>query len=260
VFNCTSQCNDTLSATSATTTSVRIGNPHLSMIQQAFQQQSGELGWDNFLCGRISSRWRVAAYDERRVLHQRIDQHCWAANLVKAVLNYSHSLWTFWCEVLRGRSQSETVAKHLLSLQQQVHQAYEAFHNNPFIVRHHIRYIFSAPLSQRLQHDADSLQCFLKTYQLAIQEQTAHLKREAEVARRFFLPKNLPKSVMVSDRSTALSPLDSFDLDLSSEDALSYNEDTDSMSTDAVSDKGLSNYELSSVLSPSTSVHSMSDC
>jgi hypothetical protein len=106
----------------------------------------------------------------------------------------------------------------------------------------------------------DSLQCFSKTYQLAIEEQTAHLKREAEVARQFFLPKNLPKSVMVGDRSAFLSPIDSFDLDLSSEEVLSYNEDTDSMSTDAVSDKGLSNYELSSVLSLSTSVHSMSDC
>jgi hypothetical protein len=88
----------------------------------------------------------------------------------------------------------------------------------------------------------DSLQCFSKTYQLAIEEQTAHLKREAEVARRFFLPRNLPKSVMVGDRSAALSPLDSFDLDLSSEDAWSYNEDTDSKSTDAVSDIGLSSY------------------
>ncbi len=106
-------CNDTLSATSVTTTSMRIGNPHLSTIQEAFQQQSGELGWGNFLCGRISSRWRVAAYDEGLVLNQRLAQCCWAANLVKAVLNYSHSLWTFRCEVLHGHYQSETVASVL---------------------------------------------------------------------------------------------------------------------------------------------------
>jgi hypothetical protein len=74
----------------------------------------------------------------------------------------------------------------------QVATAYEAYSADPFIVTSRIRHNFYTPLSDHLKQDVASLQCFLATYQLAIQEQAVHHDRHAQVTATYFLLRSLP--------------------------------------------------------------------
>jgi hypothetical protein len=64
--------------------------------------------------------------------------------------------------------------------------AYREFEENPFIIHQDLTHIFLTPLSQRLKHDLDGLQCFLSTYDIRKQEQTLFLKQSSEQAKQFF--------------------------------------------------------------------------
>jgi hypothetical protein len=114
--------------------------------------------------------------------------------------------------VVHGHSQTEVYQRRWESLCLQVAQAYEAFSADPFIVTGRIRHIFYTPLSDRLQQDVDSLQCFLATYQLAIQEQAAYRVRHAKAAATFFFPRSLPTLLEWGDMDE-FSSIDSISLE-----------------------------------------------
>ena len=79
----------------------------------------------------------------------------------------------------------------MAALQELTTTAYRQFEENPFIIRQDLRHIFLTPLSQRLKHDLDGLQCFLSIYEIGKQEQTLALKRSFEQTKQFFFPHSL---------------------------------------------------------------------
>ena len=103
--------------------------------------------------------------------------------------------------------------RQLVSLRSQVSQAYAAYEADPFIVCHQIRHIFYTPLAMRLKQDVDGLQCFLATYNVAIQEQAAHRERQAEAASKFFFPRDLPTWVVQKGSANSASTLSSLFFD-----------------------------------------------
>jgi len=62
----------------------------------------------------------------------------------------------------------------------------------PFILQQDLRHIFLTPLAQRLEHDADGLQCFLSTYNIGKETQALEVKRQSNQAKFFFFPRGLP--------------------------------------------------------------------
>jgi len=75
---------------------------------EAYHHQSQELGWETFLCGKISNRWKECCYEECLSKQQWINKNVWSAGVVKAVLQYSLALWQFRCALLHGRTQVES--------------------------------------------------------------------------------------------------------------------------------------------------------
>jgi hypothetical protein len=114
-------------------------------------------------------------------------------------LHYSLALWRFRCALLHGRTQAESYLNKLAALREQTTTAYRQFEENPFIIRQDLRHIFLTPLSQRLKHDLDGLQCFLSTYDIGRQEQALFLRRSSEHAKQFFFPRSLPLLVGTSE-------------------------------------------------------------
>jgi len=216
-----------------------------SMIQAAVSQQITDLGREHFYRGRVSLLWKEAAYLESLHLGIGLNKQRWAAGAVSALLRYRHALWYFRCKVVHGHSQSEVNQCRLESLHLQVAKAYEAFSADPFIVTGRIRHIFYTPLSDRLQQDVDSLQCFLATYQLAIQEQAVYRVRHAQAAVTFFFPRSLPTLLEWSDLDEC-SSLASNSLDRTLEPTDSPSSVTLSVSSDVTRGVSPGSSELSS--------------
>jgi len=86
--------------------------------------------------------------------------------------------------------------KKLFSVKEKVSQAYEAFQRDPFIVRQDLHHIFLIPLQQSLTQDADGLQCFLSTYNIAIAEQSLSIGETSRNCSNLFL-----SSLFTSDSS-----------------------------------------------------------
>jgi hypothetical protein len=64
-------------------------------VREAQCQQMHDIGWDQFLRGCISKLWQEIFYQENIALQQWADKRWWAAGLIRAVLQYSLSLWKF---------------------------------------------------------------------------------------------------------------------------------------------------------------------
>jgi hypothetical protein len=62
------------------------------LLTSVFQQQFHDLGWENFLRGRISKLWSEVWAQTCICHHQHVDKQLWTASVVRALLQYSHSL------------------------------------------------------------------------------------------------------------------------------------------------------------------------
>jgi hypothetical protein len=116
---------------------------------------------------------------------------------VKAILNYSLSLWTYCCAFLHGQTEQEVALLKLQQSHNKVSQAYQAFLLDPFIIPNAMRPLLLTPLEHRLNQDRDCLQSFLATYDLALKEQSILKWRQAKAASMFFFPRSLPTTISV---------------------------------------------------------------
>jgi len=180
-------------------------SPSWVLAQEAFQQQDICLGWEHFHSGRLSRLWRAAFLQDFLSRNCRANEKQWTSGVIRALLSYSLSLWKYRCELLHSRSLEEAHRLKLSKLQHQVALAYEAYNSDPFIIRQDYRHLFSVPLDRRLNQDLDCLQCFLSTYDLAVEERKQYRKLEFVTARCFFFPKSLPSTVLLGSQSVLSS-------------------------------------------------------
>jgi hypothetical protein len=181
------------SSTSATDhSSVPSSSVEEDICQSAFYQQSQCIGWENLLRGHVSKLWGEACFQTSLKRQQWVNQHQWSAKLIEGLLTYSNSLWKFRCSLLYGRSQDEQHQKLVHYLQTNITDAYTSFGKNPHIIHHSLRNIFHVPLEDRLKQDLHSMQCFLRSYNLAKQQQELSHAKQAKAAAQFFIPRSLP--------------------------------------------------------------------
>lgn len=169
-----------------------------ALSQATFEEQSIHLGWDQFLRGRLSQHWKDAFHQEFLSRNRWANGTLWAGGVVKAVLEYSLSIWKYRCELLYGQTKDEAEWIIIAELHQRVTLAYEEYEKEPFIVRHNYRHLFAISLDYRLRQDHDYLQCFLSTLELAKEEREQYMKSQSENAQRFFFPRSLPSAIHFS--------------------------------------------------------------
>ena len=76
------------------------------LIQQAAREQT-EIGWNLFLCGRISRKWREAQdrWLDRLYTRWKSNGSTWAAKLCTKCINFHHSLWDHRNDILHSYDQ-----------------------------------------------------------------------------------------------------------------------------------------------------------
>ncbi len=156
------------------------------VLTQACREQSYEIGWEQFLRGRISSHWG-SAYRISQT-NPKLYHVTWAWQLIIYLLNYANTLWKFWNGVLHGHSLAETHRKKLESLHKEITCAYDSYKSDPFIITCHQSSLFSKPFRDVLKKDIDFQQSWLRTYKEAELVQQGIRQKQAKIARTFFLP------------------------------------------------------------------------
>jgi hypothetical protein len=162
-------------------------HPAQIAITQAFTEQSGNIGWKNFLRGCSSKHWGEAYTKCQANNSRHLPPLSWSSEFVPLLLSYSAAAWTTRNAILHGINLEENRAKEKALLTKEIRAAYKAYSNNHFIIPYHLSSLFSSwTLQQRLSQEIDSMQCWLRSYEEGVQENT---KSHAESAKNFFLPR-----------------------------------------------------------------------
>jgi hypothetical protein len=161
----------------------------------AFNEQSLQLGWEHFLRGRVSKRWKEAFHQEFLSRNSWANSSQWSRGVIDAILTNSLSLWRFRCALLYGQTKIEADRKIMEDLSRKVTQAYREYKQNPFIVWNDYRHLFNIPLNRRLLQDRDCLQCFMATFEIAKDERVKYTRLQSDNAKQFFFPRSLPNLV-----------------------------------------------------------------
>ncbi len=120
-------------------------NPVDITITQAYTDQTRPIGWDNMLRGRLSLLWGKAFDMYTASTKQSMSASgVWLIKKLVLFWEYSHSLWEHHNGIVHGNTVEETKATELKATQQVITAAYEEYKNDPFIVRSHLRYLFTS--------------------------------------------------------------------------------------------------------------------
>jgi len=98
---------------------------HHAAIQETFQKQS-EIGWDEFLRGRISSDWGelVQTYYQQMNLGDRRNKMTWETQIIRTTWRIFFDTWQIRNELLHGADKSENQQIKTRDIDQQIRRAY----------------------------------------------------------------------------------------------------------------------------------------
>ncbi len=154
---------------------------------QAFQDQN-TIGWDHLHRGRISKWWRVAFLCGKGP-SLRVDP--WAKELVRALWEYSKTLWTYRNGVVHGATVEEEILRDREKLGQQVDDAFNQFQRDPFIVSPQFSFLFTKKSKDdRKRMDRDAISSWLRTVAEAMKHQEKFRESLTKLTARFFQPKS----------------------------------------------------------------------
>ncbi len=138
------------------------------MLVQAFNDQT-DIGWDQLLRGRISKRWTEAFMKPiTQDVTRKLRATSWAKLVVKALWEYSISLWKFRNGEVYGHTIEEGKEKEWSNLQHRVGIEYGLYAEDPFIVSPQFATLFTRKtLQERREMDRDSLACWLRSVEEA---------------------------------------------------------------------------------------------
>ncbi len=161
-----------------------------TLLTQAFNDQC-DIGWEQFLRGRISIYWRRAygqSFQNSRHPGRHTDK-AWSSALIKLLLMYSRLVWKYRNGIIYGHNKIEEHNKKLESMQAEISKAFESYKADKFIISRHLSSLFDKPLQYVLNSDMDFLQNWLHTYKEAVSTQQMLHQQQSLAAQTFFQPR-----------------------------------------------------------------------
>lgn len=109
-----------------------------SALQEHLFESQWSIGWDHFLCSRISIEWQ-SAYRSAHFPTKYLSPEKWAAKFIMALWAYSQSPWAHRNEVVHGRGLKELEARKKDTLAVTVSSLYKQYQEDPFLIPAHLR-------------------------------------------------------------------------------------------------------------------------
>jgi hypothetical protein len=159
------------------------------LLTMAFTDQFNNIGWNHLLLGRLSRKWgaAVALYGNKQ--NDSTFQTTWTTQTINCLWKYTRSLWGFRNTVVHGATDQEMADKIREQTAAKIRNFYSTFHTTPHFILQCHHYLFtSRTLHQRLQLDIDSMNCWIRSVEDAIQALRHHEQQQREHSSRYFAP------------------------------------------------------------------------
>jgi hypothetical protein len=159
------------------------------LLTAAFTEQYQSIGWYHLLMGRLNTTWSAAVAMYRKVPNDPQSSTTWTTQAILCLWKYTRNLWNYRNTVVHGATDQEVADKIRATIAEKVTDFYNQYRNTPhFILRQH-HYLFkSRTLQQHLQLDIDSINCWLRSVEEAIQALHHHNTQQRLNSARFFAP------------------------------------------------------------------------
>ncbi len=216
------------------------------LLTSAFHDQFHTIGWFHLFLGRLSIKWEkaVVAYAARESNIQR--PHLWSSQAIHCLWKFARSMWTHRNSIVHGTDAQTSAARILQELQDQVRSLYDDYNANPQIILPSSSHLFtSRTLDQRLRHNYDNINCWLRSVQEAQLDLTHHVRQLQVQSSCYFVPAQfLPHTTQVYDSSS-----DSYSVSTSNSDDMSITLSMTTASTDTSTDTSILHTYISTMSS-----------
>ncbi len=166
------------------------------LLTQAFTEQTIDIGWDQFLRGRVSLMWSKAFSAYKSLGNTRnVDSLSWSKQLILKVWECTTSLWKFRNGMVHGTTTKENNEKVLAELRQRVSDKYAEYARDSFIISPRFNSLFlKKTLEDRIKMSRDSLSAWLRSVKEAEVYQGVFCASLAKAAKCFFRSKSAPQA------------------------------------------------------------------
>ena len=159
------------------------------LLTMAFTDQLQNIGWKHLLLGRLSCKWGAAVALYRNKPNDSTVSTTWTTQAIGCLWKYTRSLWGYRNTVVHGATDQEIADKIRHQTATKIKEFYNKYNNTPnFILQRHNYLFTSRPLLQRLKMDIDSMHCWIRSVEDAVQELHHHEQRQREHSSRYFAP------------------------------------------------------------------------
>jgi hypothetical protein len=161
------------------------------LLTQAFTEQTIDVGWDQFLRGRVSFMWGKAFSANRSLGTRTMESSIWVKRMILKVWDYSISLRKFRNGIVHGTTKQENIKKCLAELRTKVSEKYAEYSRDPFIFSPKFNSLFlKKSLEDRLKMCRDSLSSWLRSIKEVEVYQGVFRMSLAKAAKRFYHPQS----------------------------------------------------------------------
>mmetsp|Transcript_24137 Transcript_24137/g.34594 ORF Transcript_24137/g.34594 Transcript_24137/m.34594 type:complete len:1267 (+) Transcript_24137:682-4482(+) len=178
--------------------------PADQMATQAFVAQT-TIGWDAFLRGQISHLWRKAILFSSPVRDEdAAETHL--RRLIKKLHSFSLSMWECRNGIIQGNTQETRRAIRSATIRDKVKEAYTLYSEGKILLLPRDETLFERKiLGMRLKGDDDTLLCWLRSLEVAINACEKQQSKAAKLAAVFFQPfRELGRQKLAERRLTML--------------------------------------------------------
>jgi hypothetical protein len=107
------------------------------LLTATFTEQFQSIGWNQFLLGRLSSRWGRSVQRYMKSTDPTYPK-TWTAQVISFLWKFSRSLWAYRNTIVHGATDQEKAAKIRGTLEDTACSLYQTFQKSPhFILPHH---------------------------------------------------------------------------------------------------------------------------
>ncbi len=159
------------------------------LLTMASREKISTIGWLQLFHGRLRKYWgkAIAAYLNVPTISNT--PHPLVSWLIHYLWHYTRSLWIFRNQIVHGSTDQEAAAIIMSTLHNKVKNLYTSFQDNPHILLPRHQYLFlSRPLAQQLKLDIDSINCWIRSVEIAQQALLQHNIFLQEQSQHFFAP------------------------------------------------------------------------
>jgi hypothetical protein len=185
------------------------------LITQAYTVQQTDIGWLQFLQGKVSTYWSEAYTLSLPKSQNKTKKGLqWGKHLILGVWSYSKMIWEHRNKEIHGNSIHESKRKTRQKLEKEVRYFYASHADNPFLILRRDSYLFDKDVEDHLLLPPEHLTAWLRSVKEAVLVRKHHYDLAGLSRKQWFKDFFVKKKPTCSGSKTASStarPLPSID-------------------------------------------------